>query len=319
MRNPRLLSQIPVAVAVGILILEHSSYTAPMDRKLIVTHHSPDLDAIGAVWLLKRFDGQHYADAHVAFVNPGDQISLHEAEKHGCQLHEVTHVDTGLGEFDHHQPERGRQQLSASSLVYAYLIKIHPELSNDVALKKISEFITDVDHFGEIYWPDSGSYRYCFMIQDLISGMDYTDPHNDDSQLHFGLQCLDNAYAGLIQFVKAEEILQTRGTSFLIKAGQVLGLETNNDQTIKLAQKQGFALVIRKDPDEGHIRIKARPDTEIELKPLADKISQLEPQASWYYHPSGKMLINGSRKHRNQRASGLSLNRILDLVRDLYA
>lgn len=290
-----------------------------MDRKLIVTHHSPDLDAIGAVWLLKRFDGQHFADAKVAFVNPGDTITLEEAEEHGCQLHEVTHVDTGLGEFDHHQPERGHQHISATSLVYDHVLKVHPDHAHDSALKKIVEFVTDVDHFGEIFWPDAGNYRYNFMIEELINGMEYLDPHNDDSQLHFGMQCLDCAYAKLTQFLKAEEILAIRGERFPLKAGEALALESNNDNTIKVAQKQGMMLVIRKDPDEGHIRIKARPDADIELKPLADKIAEIDRKGSWYYHPSGKMLINGSSKHRQQQASTLSLEQVVSLVKELYS
>lgn len=290
-----------------------------MDRKLIVTHHSPDLDAIGAVWLLKRFDGQHFADAKVAFVNPGDTITLEEAEEHGCQLHEVTHVDTGLGEFDHHQPERGHQHISATSLVYDHVLKVHPDHARDAALKKIAEFVTEVDHFGEIFWPDAGNYRYNFMIEELINGMEYLDPHNDDSQLHFGMQCLDCAYAKLTQFLKAEEILASRGERFPLRAGEALALESNNDNTIKVAQKQGMMLVIRKDPDEGHIRIKARPDADIELKPLADKIAELDRKGSWYYHPSGKMLINGSSKHRQQQASALSLEQVVSLVKELYS
>lgn len=290
-----------------------------MSRKLIVTHHSPDLDAVGAVWLLKRFDSQHYADAKFAFVNPGDQITIDQAENFNCQLHEVTHVDTGMGEFDHHQPERGHQHVSATSLVYDYVIKIHPELAENKALKKLVEYVTDVDHFDEVNWPDSGHYRYCFMIQELINGMEFTDPHNDDSQMHFGLQCMDCALANLTQFLKAEEILTGRGIHFQIKAGEALAIETNNDQTIKLAQKQGCVLVIRKDPDEGNIRIKARPDAEVELKPLADKIAQIDHKGSWYYHPSGKMLINGSRKHRQQQASPLTLDEVITLVKELYA
>lgn len=306
------------AIAVGIWFIGVIPYTCAMARRLIVTHHAPDLDAVGAVWILKRFDSQTYADAKVAFVNPGEQISLTEAEKYGCQLHEVTHVDTGLGEFDHHQPDRGLQHISATSLVYDHILKRYPDKVNDQALAKIVEFTTDVDHFGEVSWPDSGHYRHCFMIQDLINGMEFTDPHNDDSQLHFGLQCLDNAYASLTQFLKAEEILASRGNRFELAAGSALAIETNNDQTIKLAQKRGVALVIRKDPDEGHIRIKARPDVDIELKPLADRIAKLDPKATWYYHPSGKMLINGSRKHRDQQASSLSLEQVTQLVQELY-
>jgi len=289
-----------------------------MNRRLIVTHHAPDLDAITAVWLLKRFDNQHYADARVAFVNPGSTITLEAAEEYGLQLHEVTHVDTGLGEFDHHQPDRGLQRLSAASLVYDYLVKLHPELSQDAALKTVAEFVTDVDHFGEIYWPEADHLRYSFMIQDLIHGMEFQDPHDDDSQLHFGEQCLNNAYATLTQQLKAKEILDTEGQEFSIKIGKALGLETRNDETIKLAQKRGYCLVIRKDPKEGNLRIKARPDAQIDLTSLYQVIKTLDQKGTWYNHPSGKMLINGSRKHRNQTASPLALKQVIELVKQVY-
>lgn len=289
-----------------------------MSRKLLVTHHAPDLDAVGSVWLFKRFDTQHYGDAHVTFVNPGATITLEAAEEFGCQLHEVTHVDTGLGEFDHHQPERGQLHISASSLVFNHLCEIHPELINDAALAYIVEFITDVDHFGEVNWPDASSKRYAFMLHDLIRGIEFTDPHNDDSQLHFGMQCLDSVYAVLTSRFKAEESIAEAGQPFEIPAGKCLAIETRNDDTIKIAQKMGYVLVVRKDPEAGNIRVKVRPDIDLDLKPVADKINEIDHKGTWYYHPSGKMLLNGSVKHRNQTASPLPLQQIVDIIKEVY-
>src|SRR5690606_8370355 len=113
----------------------------------------------------------------IAFVNPGEEISLEEAETHGFQLHEVVHVDTGFGKFDHHQPERGMQYISATSLVYDYLLKVYPDYVNDRALKELVQFVTEIDHFGEVEWPEPDNLRYCFMISDLIRGMEFTNPH----------------------------------------------------------------------------------------------------------------------------------------------
>lgn len=289
-----------------------------MKRKLIVTHHAPDLDAIGAVWMLKRFDTQHFGTAKVAFVDPGSTISPEQAEKLGYQIHEVTHVDTGLGEFDHHQPDRGQQFICATSLIYEHICKIHPELLQNKALQAISEFITEIDHFREIYWPEAEHTRYSFMIHELIKGVEFYDPHNDESQLQFGLQCLDSAYGVLTQRIKAEEIVDTEGIQFECAAGKCLALETSNDETIKLAQKKGFIIVIRKDPKLGHIRIKARPDSSIDLKVVADKITSIDTKATWYYHPSGKMLINGSKKHRNHTASQLPLKEVIAIIKETY-
>lgn len=290
-----------------------------MDRKLIVTHHAPDIDAIGAVWLLKTFDFENYVNANVSFINPGEKISATEANILGFSLEQVTHVDTGLGEFDHHQPQRAHQAISATSLVFDHLCQIKPELKTDRSLKSIVEYIVEIDHFGEVSWPDPANTRYNFMIHELIRGIEYTDPHNDESQLHFGLTCLDNLYAVLKQYHKAAEILAEKAKTFSANQHQCLGVETRNDDTLKLALKQGYELVVRKDPERGHIRIKVRPDSQLELKPLYQAMIELDQKGTWFYHNGGKMLLNGSQKHRNQTPSPLSLQQVIDLVKKVYA
>lgn len=287
-------------------------------QKLLVTHHAPDLDAIGAVWLLKRFDSQEFATAKVTFVNPGSRVTLEEAERFGCQLHEAVHVDTGLGQFDHHQPERGEQHLSASLLVFQHLCTEYPDLKTNKPLIELTRHITDVDHFGEVNWPGD-SLHHSYSLHEIIRGCEFVDPHNDDSQLQFGMQCLDNVYAVLTQYYKAAEVIEKKGQEFTIAAGKALALATRNDDTVKLAQKRGYQLVIRKDPQEGHIRIKARPDSPINLEKLYNEIRHIDTTGTWYFHPSGKMLINGSQKHRNQTPSPLSLDEVILLVQKIYA
>ena len=289
------------------------------ERKLIVTHHAPDLDAIASVWLLKRFDTQRYGTAKIAFVDPGECISLEEAEQdYNCQLHQVTHVDTGLGEFDHHQPEKASRDICAATLVYDYLLEKYPDLAQDRALKEIINNVVQVDHFGEIYWPESKETRFVFTIQELIRGHEHTDPHDDNSQLHFGMEALDYAYASMIQRLKAEEIIQAKGIIFDIKNGQCLAAETRNDEMLKLAQLKGYVLALRKDSEHGHIRIKVRPDADFCLDKLYEEIKKIDQDGTWFYHASGKMLLNGSVKHRNQKASSLSLEQIIELIKKIY-
>jgi hypothetical protein len=288
-------------------------------RKLIVAHHAPDLDAITSVWLLKRFDSQRYASAKVAFVNPGDTISLKEAEEEfNCQLHEVTHVDTGLGEFDHHQAERASREICASTLVFDYLKKVRPEIAENRALEEMIKIVVDVDHFGEIYWPEAKENRFVFTLHELIHGHESIEPHDDDSQLHFGMSALDCAYAEMTNRLKAEEIIAEKGIEFDIKEGKCIGLETQNDESIKLSQVKGYILAVRKDSEYGHIRIKVRPDAQLNLDKLYQAIKEIDQKATWFYHASGKMLLNGSIKHRNQVASSLSLKGVIHLIQKLY-
>ncbi len=288
------------------------------NRLLIVTHHAPDLDAIASVWLLKRFAAQDFADARVGFVNPGATITLEEAEEHGSQLHEVTHTDTGFGEFDHHQPERAMLRVCATSLVYDHVCKIHPELHDDKALQILVEHVNQVDHFEEIFWPASSEPRNLLMIQDLIKGCELTDPHDDESQLYFGFACLEKAYAILTLHCGAKKIIAEKGQEFTIKAGKCLAIETSNDDTIKLGQKMGYVLVVRKDPKIGIMRVKVRPDADLELTALAAKVKTADPTANWFFHGSGKMLLNGSVKDHDQKPSRLLLEQMVTFIQELY-
>lgn len=288
------------------------------EKKFIVTHHAPDMDAVGAVWILKRFDPNNYADAGIAFVDAGQRLTLQEANALGVELHNVVHVDTGLGRFDHHQLELGKLHLSASALVYEYVVSIDPNLKKNRALKYISEYITDIDHFADVGWPDAGTPRKSFSISSLIRGAEFNQPHDDDSQLHFGMTCLDNAYAILVQFYKADEILTNKGRIVKYEDFSCLYLESRNDDTIKLAQERGIELVVRKDPRAGHIRIKARPDSDLDLERVYKRIKELDKVGTWFFHPSGKMLLNGSDKTSRHRSSPLSLQEIEAIIKDIY-
>jgi len=261
--------------------------------------------------MLKRFDAQHYASAQSAFVDPGSTIDPSEAERLGFQMHEVTHVDTGLGEFDHHQADRGLQRICATSLTYDYVCRMHPELKSDTALQEVVKFVTDDDHFGEVDWPESGHPRYSFMLSALLHGFESVDPHNDESQMAFGFTCFDCAYASLRENLQAREALDNDGQPFEIGDLKCLAIESKNDSVMKFAQKSGFMLVIRRDPSSGEVRIKARPDAPINLNLLAAAIAKLDTVGTWYNHPSGKMLLNGSRKHRHQRPTKLTLQEVV--------
>lgn len=286
-------------------------------RPLIVTHHAPDLDAVTSVWILKRFVAQRFADAFVAFVNPGERITDAAREHYGSSPDQTVHVDTGLGRFDHHQPERAIKHICAASLVYEHACEVHPDLKTDRALREIVTFATQIDHFGEIEWPEPDHLRYSFMLHELIRGREFTHPHDDESQLNFGIQCLEAAYAVLNQKIKADAIIEESGQAFMLPAGKCLAVETSNDDTLKEAQKQGFVLVVRKDPKAGNIRIKARPDAPIILAELHQRIIDEDGQGTWFYHGSGKMLINGSRKHQNQTPSPLTLDRVVTIIQEV--
>lgn len=283
--------------------------------KLLVTHNAPDLDAISSTWMLKRFDEREYADAKLAFVNPGETIDLRLASDMGFSPEDITHTDTGLGTFDHHQPERGKKRICATSLVYDFICSIHPEFKHDKALAFISEFVTAIDHFEEGAWAQADDLKFQFMLQNIVEGMRLVGLHDDESMCYFAYTCLDGIYASLKEQIGAEEAIKESGNTFETKWGRALAIESANDETIKLGQKQGFVLVVRKDPGRGNIRIKALPDKGIDLTEVADEIMRMDPIGTWYFHPAKTMLLNGSSKSNNQIPSRLTLEEVVGIIK----
>src|SRR3989338_9695164 len=83
--------------------------------KTIVTHFSPDLDAITSCWLIKKFF-PGWQNAAIKFVPAG----LTYENKPVDLNPEIIHVDTGLGKFDHHQ---SNDKTCSSKKVLDYLKK----------------------------------------------------------------------------------------------------------------------------------------------------------------------------------------------------
>lgn len=156
------------------------------------------------------------------------------------------------------------------------------------------------------------------MVSSMLEGFEAVDPHDDDSQLNFALKCFDCAYRVLTSAHRAHTELQTQEIE-KFWFGPVLAIESANDDLIKYAQKTGVMVVIKKDPETGALRIKARPDCPIDLLSLYKRILTVDQSATWYYHPSGKMLLNGSRKHSSQKPSKLPLNEVMHLFREIYS
>lgn len=284
--------------------------------KLLVTHHAPDLDAISSVWMLRRFDAHQFGDSKIAFVNPGDTIDLRTAADLGFSSENIVHCDTGLGMFDHHQPERGKKRVCATSLVYDYVCDIHPEYKDDKALAFISEYVTVIDHFEEHAWPNADDLKYQFMLQSIIEGVRLAGTHDDEALVHLISTCLDGAYAAVSEQIRAQEDIDTKARYFETKWGKAMAIESGNDETIKLGQKQGYVIVVRKDPNRGNIRIKALPGRDIDLTPVYEAIQKKDTEGYWYFHPAKTMLLNGSSK-MEQKASPMKLDEIVGIIKAL--
>lgn len=283
-------------------------------RKVIVTHTHPDPDAAASVWLLKRFL-KGWEKAEIEFVPAGGKRQEQPGE-------EIIHVDTGLGEFDHHQTN---EDTCATKLVFEYL-KNHQDQVSDLknfkeeVLERLVNVINDDDHFRQVYYPDPSADYFDFLFAEILEGLNlvYNNIGSGDVLVvDHALASLDAIYQVLRNKVKAEkEIEEAKKNEVATKWGRAIGFETGNDTVLSLAQRLGYSLVVRKDPKKGYVRIKALPDKEIDLSNVYNKLVEKDPEATWYLHPSKTMLLNGTTRNPNMKPTKLSLEEIMEVIKE---
>lgn len=273
--------------------------------KTIVTHMSPDFDAITSVWLIHRFL-TGWEEADITFVPTGETLNNEDPDTN----EDIIHVDTGMGKFDHHQTN---EDTCASELVLKSLIA-KKMVAKDVkeALTRMVAITCDDDHFKDIYRDNPDNDIYDFLPTSIIGGA-YGVMENDHEIIAFIEHLLDCALKSFVNKIKAKREI-AKGYEFESAWGKTLAIETDNRETSSLAQKKGFAMVIAKSKN-GQVRIKLRPDVENVLQPLYDIVLKKDPQATWYYHVSGHMLLNGSSKHPDMVPSKLGLRELIGMVR----
>lgn len=301
--------------------------------KIIVVHTSPDWDAIGSVWLLKKFL-PGWDSASLEFVPAGQRYKNKDLKiKAGEEVIEdyagddVIHADTGLGPLDHHQTSD--KNVSATSLVWDYVRSKNPEFgskeSNKVhdreeAVGRIVKFIVDTDHFKEVFWDNPSADYHEFNILGLMEGLKLYKPDEDDFYVEFGIECLESILRTFENRIWAEREIEN-AAKFDTKWGKAIAFETINDTVLKLSQKMGYVLTVRKDPRKGYVRIKGKPSTEgerdVDLTLAYEKLSKMDPDATWFLHVSKKMLLNGTPKNPKMIPTKLSLNDIVKVLEGL--
>lgn len=276
--------------------------------KTIITHVFPDLDAVAACWLIKRFLPD-WEDATIGFVPAGSTFENKDPD----QDSNVMHVDTGLGQFDHHQTD---EYTSATYRVFSFLVK-NSYIRNDALppLERLAQYVTDIDHFDEVNYPDPTSDRYEFLLSEIIDGLNVV-VKDKNKTIECIFMSLDAIFLLFKNKIKAQEDMKN-GYSFRSKWGKSLAMETKTEGSIKFALKSGYQLVIRKDPDKGNVRIKTLPDKKLNLTPLCEKLKEADPKATWFLHSSKNMLLNGSSKAPKAIPTVLSLQKVIEITKEI--
>lgn len=271
--------------------------------KTIVTHIGPDVDAITAIWLVKTFLPD-WEEASLAFVPAGKTLDGAPPDDNP----EILHVDTGMGTFDHHQSDT---DTCASKLVYDEVVR---QTDQNTALSRIVSVVNDIDHFREVYYTDPTADYHDFGLEGIIDGWRLMFHEDPLKLVSLGMDALDGIYKTFQNKVSAEGEIKDKGIPFETRWGKGIGVETGNDETVHLAQKIGYVLVVRKDPKKGSVRIKSLPRQDIDLTPLYNKLKKEEPNATWFLHASRHMVLNGSSKNPDFIPSTKTLSDVIKLV-----
>ncbi len=276
--------------------------------KTIVTHIFPDLDAITSAWLITRFI-PGWDEAEIAFT-PQQKNWNNEVPDTNP---EILYCDTGYGKFDHHQIN---ERTSASKRVFDYLIiQDHLSGKDKEPVKRIVEYVTDIDNFGEVNYPDPSSDKYEFCLHQLITGLKKKGM-SDTILTQAVFTLLDGVLQLFIYKLKAEKEIE-KGFIFTSKYGKSIAMNSSYDEAMRLAQKRGFALVVMKDPQKLTARIKTLPRPELDLTPVYDKIKSEDKKGTWFLHILKNMLLNGSSRTPDSIPTPLSLQKLIEIIREV--
>lgn len=279
--------------------------------RTIVTHFAPDIDAVTSVWLLKTFLPV-WREADIAFVSAGKTLGGMIPDSDS----EILHVDTGLGMLDHHQ---SNENTCAARKTLEYIKKELTAQNNsdweNEALERLVDVVNDIDHFREVHYPTPTADFYEFSFIGIMDGWKLLFAEDSRKIAELGMVVMDGIYRKFQDKLWAEKEIKEKGVEFKTKWGKGIGMETVNDETVKLAQKMGYVLAVRKDPKKDYARIKANPDSEVNLKSYYNKLKKKDKTATWYLHPSNKMILNGSMKNPETKATNLTLREIIEILK----
>lgn len=276
--------------------------------KTVITHISPDLDAITASWLVVTYM-TGWENATFMFVPSGKTLNDLPPDVNKDSIH----VDTGFGQFDHHQTD---EFTSASKKILHCILSTETiEEKTSQALIRIVQFVNEIDHFQEVHYPDADSDKYDFLLNTVIEAMKHRT-RDDDKLMRTFFPVLDSLVSYFKRKIDAENDIDL-GYIFNSRFGKSLALETKNGESSRLAQKKGFKLVVTKDPVRGNIRIKAVPNQKFDLTNAYSAITKIDRVGTWFLHPSKTMLLNGSSTNPTFVPSSLTLRKVIEILQKM--
>ncbi len=274
--------------------------------KIIVTHVSPDFDGIPAIWLLKKFHPE-FKNAAVAFVPVGDSTYNNEPVDSNPN---VVHVDCGMGKFDHHQTN---DFTCGAKLVYEWLVG-EGYIKDDEAIERMVQVFTELDHGWDSYkWCEPASDRWEFGLYNVLIGWKMLYPRQDEKYVEWTIHGLDAVYMLMKQKVMAEKEVKG-GRQFKTRWGKGVAVYTANDSILDAAIKGGYAVVVRKDPARGYVRVTGSNNHKVDFTRAYEMCKKADSEATWFLHASKVLLRNGSTRNPTMKPTKLSIDEIVEIL-----
>lgn len=275
--------------------------------KIIVTHISPDFDGIPAIWLLRKFHPD-YKNARVELVPAGSNTYNNQPVDSDP---DVLHVDVGGGKFDHHNTD---DFTCGAKLVWEWLVDEGFIKKDDKALERIIQVITELDHGWDHYrWPEAASDRWEFSLHNVLSGLKMTQPKNTDKYIEWTCESLEAVYALMKSKVRAEEEIK-EGFKFKTRWGKGVAVITKNDGIMDAGVKNGWAVVVRKDPQEGYVRITGNNANNVDFTRAYEEIVKRDGKANWFLHASKVLLRNGSTRNPTMKPTKMTIEEVVKIL-----
>ena len=278
-----------------------------MAQKIIVTHISPDFDGIPAIWLLKRYHPE-FSDARVEFVPAGDN-TLNREPVDSDQ--DVLHVDVGGGRIDHHDSDKFT---SGAQLVYEWLVDEGYIDKEDRAIARMVKVITQLDHGWDTYkWCEPESDRYEFSLHNVLSGIKGVYKGDYLKAIDWTIDCLDAVYRLMRSKVKAEEEVKD-GKEFKTRWGKGVAVYTSNDSIMDAAIKNGYAVVMRKDPRRGFVRVTGSNKHKVDFTKAYETLVARDKVGTWFLHASKVLLRNGSSRNPTMTPTKMEIGEVVKIL-----
>ena len=78
--------------------------------------------------------------------------------------------------------------------------------------------------------------------------------------------------------------------------------------------KNGYAVVVRKDPKEGYIRVTGSNAHKVDLTKAYNEIVAKDKVGQWFLHSSKVLLRNGSTRNPTMKATRMSLEEVIGIL-----